>query len=51
MAGETGAPVAELVRRAIDEFIARRKAAKESTYHGESIQSTKDGSRGGAGGI
>lgn len=31
----TGAPMAELVRRAIDEFIERWKAAKESAYHAE----------------
>jgi hypothetical protein len=31
----TGAPVAELVRRAVDEFIQRRKAAQESNHHGE----------------
>lgn len=35
LSAETGATMAELVRRAVDQFIERRKAAKESTYHGE----------------
>ncbi len=33
---ETGAPMAALIRMAVDEFIARRKAAKENASHGES---------------
>lgn len=35
IARETGATVAGLIRLAIDQFIERRKAARE-TYHGES---------------
>jgi len=36
VARETGATVAGLIRKAIDEFIARWKAAKGSGHHGES---------------
>jgi hypothetical protein len=35
VARETGATVAGLIRKAIDEFIARWKAAKEDSHHGE----------------
>jgi hypothetical protein len=36
IARETGATVAGLIRKAIDEFTARWKAAKENSHHGES---------------
>jgi len=35
IARETGATVAGLIRLAIDQFIERRKAAKESNHHAE----------------
>jgi predicted DNA-binding protein len=34
IAKRTGAPVAELVRRGVDQFI-QRETEKESTHHGE----------------
>jgi hypothetical protein len=36
IARERGATVAGLIRLAIDQFIERWKAAKESIYHGKS---------------
>jgi len=34
----TGAPMAELVRRAVDEFLERRKAAEGDSRHGEKAE-------------
>ena len=42
IARDTGATVAGLIRLAIDQFIERRKAAKESTYHGETEEQGKE---------
>lgn len=43
LARETEETIAALIRRAIDEFMERRKAAKESGHHAESPKSSSHG--------